>query len=81
MRANQCVDSAGVSVARDRTRVLVIDDDPSIQHIITNYLEQQNMRVIAASQRQEAIRQFTASEPDVVILDIGQAEEVLNCCA
>jgi two-component system OmpR family response regulator len=66
---NQCVDSAGVSVARPR-RVLVIDDDPSMQHMIMNYLEQQNMRVIAASQRQEAIRQFTASEPDVVILDL-----------
>ena len=70
---NQCVDSAGVSVARP-TRVLVIDDDPSMQHMIMNYLEQQNMRVVAASRRQEAIRQFTASEPDVVILDIGQAE-------
>ena len=77
---NQFVDSAGVSVARP-TRVLVIDDDPSIQHMIMDYLEQQNMRVIAASQRQEAIRQFTASEPDVVILDrqLGQ-EDVLICC-
>jgi PleD family two-component response regulator len=71
---NQWVDSVGVSVARP-TRVLVIGDDPSMQHMIMNYLEQQNMRVIAASQRQEAIRQFTASEPDVVILDLQLDQE------
>src|ERR1700676_717768 len=70
----QCVDSVGVSVARP-TRVLVIDDDPSMQHGIVNYLEQQNMRVIATSQRQEAIRQFTASEPNVVILDLQLGQE------
>ena len=71
---NQFVDSAGVSVARP-TRVLVIDDDPSIQHMIMDYLEQQNMRVIAASRRQEAIRQFTESEPYVVILDLQLGPE------
>ncbi len=71
---NQRVDKAGVSVARP-TRVLVIDDDPSLQHMIMNYLEQQNMLVIAASQRQEAIRQLTASEPDVVILDLQLGQE------
>lgn len=70
----QCVDSGGVSNARP-TRVLVIDDDPSMQHMIVNYLEQQNMRVIAVSQRQEVLRQFTASEPNVVILDLQLGQE------
>ena len=70
----QCIDSTGVSVARP-TRVLVIDDDPSMQDMIVNYLEQQNMRVIAASRQQEAMRQFTASEPNVVILDLYLGQE------
>ena len=70
----QFVDSAGAAVARP-TRVLVIDDDPSMQHMIVDYLEQQNMRVIATAQRQEAIRQFTASEPHVVILDLHLGQE------
>jgi two-component system OmpR family response regulator len=57
------------------TRVLVVDDDPSMQHMIVSYLEQQNMRVISASQRQEVMRQFTAGEPSVVILDLRLGQE------
>jgi DNA-binding response OmpR family regulator len=43
--------------------------------MIVNYFEQQDMRVIATSQRQEVIRQFTASEPNVVILDLHLGQE------
>src|ERR1700722_4634593 len=57
------------------TRVLVIDDDPSMQHMIVSYLERQNMRVIAASQSQEVMRQFAAGEPSVVILDLRLGQE------
>ena len=65
---------ASNSVANS-TRVLVIDDDPSMQHMIVNYLEQHNMRAVAASQRQEMIRQFTVGEPAVVILDLRLGQE------
>jgi two-component system, OmpR family, response regulator len=58
-----------------QTRVLVIDDDPSMRHMIVNYLEQQNMRVVAASQRQEVMRHFSAGEPSVVILDLRLGQE------
>src|SRR5580698_9759991 len=57
------------------TRVLVIDDDPSMQHMIVSYLERQNMREIAASQSQEVMRQFAAGEPSVVILDLRIGQE------
>jgi two-component system OmpR family response regulator len=67
-------ESADSTVARP-TRVLVVDDDPSMQHMIVSYLEQQNMRVISASQRQEVMRQFTAGEPSVVILDLRLGQE------
>ena len=65
---------ASNSVANS-TRVLVIDDDPSMQHMIVNYLEQHNMRAVAVSQRQEMIRQFTVGEPAVVILDLRLGQE------
>jgi DNA-binding response OmpR family regulator len=52
------------------TRVLVIDDDRSMQQVLGDYLAQHNMRVVPVVQRQAAVRQFTASEPDIVILDI-----------
>ena len=56
-------------------RVLVIDDDPSMQHMIVSYLEQHNMQAVAASQRQEMILQFAVGEPTVVILDLCLGQE------
>ena len=67
-------ETADSAIARP-TRVLVIDDDPSMQHMIVNYLEQHNMRVISASQRQEVTRQFAAGEPSMVILDLRLGQE------
>jgi two-component system, OmpR family, response regulator len=56
--------------------VLLVDDDPSLRHMLRDYLEQHNMRVVTASQRQEVSRQFTSGEPSVVILDrrLGQED-------
>ena len=33
-------------------RVLVIEDDPSMKHMLVSYLEQHDMRVTSASQKQ-----------------------------
>lgn len=52
------------------SRVLVVDDDPAIQHMLANYLEQHNMRVVSVLRRQEATRQLAAAEPSVVLLDL-----------
>jgi DNA-binding response OmpR family regulator len=56
-------------------RVLVIDDDASMKHTLLNYLEQHDMRVTLASQRQEVVRQFVAGEPSVVILNLRPGPE------
>jgi PleD family two-component response regulator len=64
------------------TRVIVVDDDPSMQHMLANYLEQHNMRVFSAARTQEATRQFAAGEPDLVVLDVRLGEENGSiCCA
>ena len=52
------------------SRILVIDDDPSMQHMLADYLTQHNIRVAAALQRRDVARQFAATEPDAVILDL-----------
>src|ERR1700678_466128 len=52
------------------SRLLLVDDDPTMQNVVINYLEEHNMRVVAASRRQDAQRQLTAIEPDLVILDL-----------
>ena len=61
---------------RDRpVRVLVIDDDAPIRHVLVDYLVERNMRVASASQRQDAIRHFSAGEPDIVLLDTRLGQE------
>ena len=56
-------------------RVLVIDDDPSMRHMLLNYLERNEMRVTLASQRQDIVLQFAACEPSLVILDLPLGHE------
>ena len=56
-------------------RVLVVDDDPSMRHMLIDYLEQQGMRVSAASHKDEVMRQFNGTEPSVVILDLRLGDE------
>jgi two-component system OmpR family response regulator len=77
VRAPNAWDGDGATCTSSRTtRVLVVDDDPSLRHMLRDYLEQHNMRVVTASQRQEASRQFAAAETSMVILDrrLGQED-------
>jgi DNA-binding response OmpR family regulator len=60
---------------RRPVRVLVIDDDVSMRHMLANYLVERNMRVASASRRQDVIRHFSAGEPDIVLLDIRLGQE------
>jgi two-component system, OmpR family, response regulator len=56
-------------------RVLIVEDDQTVQQMLANYLEQHGMRVFSASQRQDVARQFAASEPNVVILDLRLGQD------
>jgi len=50
--------------------VLVVDDDPTLQKMILDYFVDNNIRTLLASGRQEMLRQLSAQEVDVVILDL-----------
>jgi two-component system, OmpR family, response regulator len=66
----------GVSSSGGRPpRVLIVDDDPSIRDMLVNYLEQHDMRAVAAPHRQEVMRQFRLAEPHVVLLDLRLGQE------
>jgi two-component system, OmpR family, response regulator len=56
-------------------RILLIDDDATVRRMLVNYLEEHNMGVISAWQRQDVVRQFAAGEPGLVILDLGLGQE------
>jgi DNA-binding response OmpR family regulator len=55
--------------------ILVVDDDPSMQQMLVNYLGQHNMLVAAASRRQDVVRLLASHEPNVVILDLRLGQE------
>ena len=52
-----------------RARILVVDDDHTVKHMIVDYLDAHGMRAVGASGRQEMTPHFAGSEPDLVILD------------
>ncbi len=66
--------NASIGIA-PQPRVLLVDDDPTIQHMVENYLEEHNMRTIPAYGRQDLMKQFAISEPSLVILDLRLGQD------
>jgi DNA-binding response OmpR family regulator len=57
------------------TRVLVVEDDRTMRHLVVNYLREHDVRVTSAAGREEMIRACAADEPDLVILDLRLGQE------
>ncbi len=53
-----------------RSRVLLVDDDARLVHIVGLYLQVQRFDVVTASSGEEAISQLDLDLPDLVILDV-----------
>ncbi len=51
--------------------VLVVDDEPSLVRVVESYLAQDGFAVRTAGDGETALALARASEPDVVILDLG----------
>ncbi len=52
------------------TRILVVEDDPTIQKIYRNVLTKEGYEVEVASDGKEGLTKATAKEPDLIILDM-----------
>jgi two-component system OmpR family response regulator len=50
--------------------VLVVDDDPTLRTMIFDYFVDNNIQTLLASGRKEMLRQLSAQEVNVVILDL-----------
>ena len=50
--------------------VLVVDDEPMIREVVSNYLEHDGYEVIQAADGAEAITRWDTAKPDLVLLDI-----------
>ena len=51
--------------------ILVVDDDPSIVHLLKEDLEMEGYRVLEGFDGQMALQMAKASSPDLIILDVN----------
>lgn len=50
--------------------VLVVDDSPTEQHVLTQVLEKNGFETLVASDGEEAIDMATNSRPDLILMDV-----------
>jgi two-component system OmpR family response regulator len=67
--------AAGGSTERKSPTCLVVEDDATMRHLVTNYLEDHDIRAISASRRDEVAALLTRAQPDLVILDLRLGQE------
>ena len=53
------------------TRVLIIEDDPSIAEAVRRVVARQHGTGVVASDGRNGLRNFFEERPDLVVLDIG----------
>jgi len=58
-------------MSNNQSRILVVDDDPSIQDILRIILEKNGYNVHLATDGEEAVQRFLDVQPDLVISDIS----------
>ncbi len=56
--------------AQEQIRILVVDDDDNVRFLVSAYLEREGYLVASAADGAEALRQFAAFQPEVLILDL-----------
>jgi two-component system OmpR family response regulator len=54
---------------------LVVEDDITMRHLVTNYLEDHDIRSISASRRDEVAGLLARNQPDLVVLDLRLGQE------
>lgn len=58
-------------MTQDSAKLLVVDDDPSIRHLISRFFSQRNYEIKSAEDGKSARVVFENFSPDLVILDIN----------
>lgn len=50
--------------------VLIVDDSPTEQHVLTQVLEKNGFETLVASDGEEAISMAETSQPDLILMDV-----------
>lgn len=54
----------------NKTKILLVDDDPNIRQLVSLYLTREGFEVQEAQRGDEALKQFKAAAPNLILLDI-----------
>ena len=54
---------------------LVVEDDHTMRHLVTNYLEDHDIRAVSTSRRDEVSGLLARCQPDLVVLDLRLGQE------
>ena len=55
----------------NKLQILIVEDDPPVRNLITTTLKAHDYKYIVAENGDEAIRQASTCNPDIVLLDLG----------
>jgi two-component system, OmpR family, response regulator len=58
-----------------RPRILIVEDDPAMRHMLQNYFEEHDLAVSWAASRQEFLRAMSAREPSLILLDVRLGQD------
>ena len=58
-----------------KQRLMVVDDEPQVRELLSLYLEQRGFEVCSAASTAETLEVLDRKPVDLVVLDIGLAEE------
>ena len=58
-----------------KQRILVVDDEPQIREMLSMYFDRHGYETASAANSRETLRAVAETSVDVVVLDIGLAEE------
>src|SRR5258707_13542913 len=63
-------------------RILVVDDDPAVRHLISDYFAEHGIQTVSATGRSAAARQLAGQAPSAIIRELrlcqGNRSELLR---
>ena len=51
-------------------RILVVDDDPAVRHLISDYFGEHGIQTVSATGHSAAVRQLAGEDPSAIILEL-----------
>jgi two-component system response regulator ArlR len=70
MEIGHMFDFLGLKKRAEKTKILVIDDEPNIVQTLQDRLEMNEYRVFTAHNGRDGLEKFEREKPDVILLDV-----------